>query len=207
MESDKFTKCWSALYPGLGNAQSLGQELQQKFEPLAVLKPVVSRVVNFGCWPNGGGLEPFALIWTLDASEVVVVEKKDEYIRLAQKRIEELIKQVPDCFKSRQIRFLPPRDMTSPIPELSQNYFDLSYCERVLLQVYEGHGEQGLTEAIAQIAQVVKPGGWVIACEQPAKYLPQDTERFFEEAGLTTDRSISREGILRHAYIYNKPHQ
>ena len=84
MESDKLTECWSALYPGLGNAESLGKELQQRFEPLAVLKPVVSRVVNFGCWPNGGGLEPFALIWTLDASEVVVVEMKDEYIRLAQ---------------------------------------------------------------------------------------------------------------------------
>ena len=204
MRFDELTECWSALYPGVGNAQYLGQELQQKFQPLAVLKPAVSRIVNFGCWPNGGGFEPCALIWTLDASEVVVVEKKDECVRLAQEKVEGLRKRIPDCFESRLIRFLP-RDMTNPIPELSQDYFDLSYCERVLLQVYQEHGEQGLTKAIAQTVRAVRPGGWVIACEQPTEDLPENTGHFFEEAGLTIDKGINRVGILKNAYIYSKP--
>lgn len=204
---DELPECWSALNPGLGNAKSLGKELQQKFQPLAVLKPEINRIVNFGYWHRDDGIdsnEPYALVWTLDASEVVVVEKDKKCVQAGQEIMEGLRKRVPACFKLHSIRFLLG-DMTNPIPELRQNYFDVSYCERVLLQIYDEHSKQGLTKAIAQIVRVVRPGGWVIACEQPTEYLPKNVEFFFEEAGLTINKSIRRVGILKDAYIYNKP--
>jgi len=207
MNFDELPECWSALNPGLGNAKALGKELKQRFQPLVVLKPGIKYIVNFGYWPRYDGIdsnEPYALAWTLDASEVVVVEKNEKYVQAGQEKMEGLCKRIPACFKLHSIRFLLG-DMTNPISELCQNYFDVSYCERVLIQIYSEHGQQGLTKAIDQIVRVVRPGGWVIACEQPTKDLPKNANHFFEEAGLTINKSISRVGVLKNAYIYNKP--
>ena len=199
------SNCWAALYPGLGNANSLGAETQQRFKPLEVLKTNVSRIVNFGCWPRtDGGFEPFALLWTFDATEVHVVEKNNEHIRCAQEFAQDLHRQKPDCFTLGCINMLPPRDITNPISDLPDSYYDGSFCERVLLQVHKDYGTLGLTKAIAQMARVVRPGGWVIACEQPTEYLPDKMEIFFEEVGLTKYTDIDLIGILSHAYVYIK---
>ena len=102
--------------------------LRKQHSWLANLPSKIEYIANFGCWSGG---EPFSLIWTLDAKEVMVVE-------IEQKNLKELFKEhdivrsrYPESLQERTIKTVC-RDMTKPLPELPNQHYDLAYCENVL---------------------------------------------------------------------------
>jgi len=203
MNENELAQCWSALFMGLGNCQQLGHELKQKFAFLQDLKPSPSSVVNLGCsakWDEltgyGGGLETFALMWTLGADKVVVVDINGDSINVLRRRVGELQEKYPQCFVEYTGCFeYLVADMTSQeeMSKLSPGQFELAYCSRVLLNIEHDCGLEGVEEAVREIARVVKPGGWAVsheagACEPyPAHYI-----EIFRKAGFGKLKVIRR---------------
>ena len=133
--------------------------LKESLEWLEQFSADVEKIANFGCWT---GSEPFGLLWTLDATEVVVVEKEEkDHLDKAREYYKRLQEQVPQRLEGRSVTFLLA-DMTLEIPELQSEYFDLAYCDRVL---YNMKTDDSLKAAINQMVRCVKPGGLVIAIE------------------------------------------
>lgn len=121
----------------------------------------VERIVNFGCWY---GEEPFALMWTLDATEVIVVEIDEGNIGELREQIDIVNIRYPESLQNRIVNYVC-RDMTNSIPELLDQYFDLAYCEDVLYSLPLQGGSQALERGILQMIRVVKPNGYIIAVE------------------------------------------
>jgi len=141
--------------------------LKEHLEWLTPLTTCVDRLVTFGCWSS----EPFALMWTLDGVEVIVVELSEG--NLAKARAESdtlerlsLVGTHPafGCMDGRSVQFIVG-DMTQT-PAAPSGRFDLAYCEDVLYQIYlESAALTGVQAAVNEMARVVKPGGWIIAVE------------------------------------------
>ena len=137
----------------------------------------IERIVNFGClcveddfWEDNpiftGGVEPFNLLWTFDASEIAVVEKEAQYIQAFERKLAFWQKTNPQSLWGRSVRTLVA-DMTLPsIPDLQNDYYDLAYCHNVLyyMKVDEPDYEK-VTAAIATATRAVRPGGYVLAIE------------------------------------------
>lgn len=70
--------------------------LRQQHWWLTNLPSQVERIANFGCWSGG---EPFALLWTLDAKEVMVVEMMEEYMGALREQIEIVTIRNPEACK------------------------------------------------------------------------------------------------------------
>lgn len=129
---------------------------------LVNFSPNVEKILEVGCW---GSNEPYALLWTLDAKEIMVIEKEKAHL-------DEMLKQHPyirarfgERMEGRKITPIVA-DISSDIPELPNDYFDLAYCSDVLYSLlYEKENSEGLVFALAQMARAVKPGGIVIAIE------------------------------------------
>jgi SAM-dependent methyltransferase len=132
--------------------------LREDSEWLTPLRASVESIANFGCWKSH---EPFALMWTLDATEVVVIEKEVLHLDLPKRELERL--RNTSCLQGRSIEFIVA-DMSTTIDELPSDRFDLAYCENVLYQIYES-GLQQVQSAIGEMTRVVRPGGWIIAVE------------------------------------------
>lgn len=128
---------------------------------LTNLPTQVETIVNFGCM---SGSEPFALIWTLDAKEVTVIEIDKYYIEVLNNEIDIVSHRYPKSLQGRTIKLING-DMTKPLPELSDQYFDLAYCEDILYAILLNQGSQALEQGIMQMVRVVKPNGYIIAVE------------------------------------------
>jgi SAM-dependent methyltransferase len=167
---------------------------------LANLPTQVERIANFGCW---SGDEPFALLWTLNSSEIVVVEIKQEHIKTLQEEMDIISHRYPQSLQERTVNVLC-RDMSQSIPELPSEYFDLAYCENVLYNLQKQ--PDALEYAISQMLRVTKQGGYIIAVEpkfgveykrQEIEFVgkkiprfyplnePRDMSPLFESKGLT----------------------
>lgn len=144
----------------------------------------VNRVANFGCW---SGSEPFALMWTLDACEVTVIEIEKKYTEDLNEQIEIVKMTCPESLQGREVEFLL-RDMTLPIQELPDRYFDLAYCEDVLYTL-PLQGESGALECgLQQMIRLVKLGGFIIAVEP--KFDVKFQTRKLEDLGLNISLPI-----------------
>jgi SAM-dependent methyltransferase len=137
--------------------------LRYEYEWLMPLRVQVESIADFGCWPSEEGRcsEPYALLWTLEATRVVVIDKNPEYIRNAQKWLEST-RGSHHYFKSYNLEFIVG-DMTDRNDALGESAFDLSYCANVLYNMY--NDPEDLRASINVMARVVKPNGWVIAVE------------------------------------------
>jgi ubiquinone/menaquinone biosynthesis C-methylase UbiE len=195
--------------------------LQHHFEWLSQLRTSIESVVNFGCWKSS---EPFALLWALDATEVVVVEEKEEHLAEPKDELERLKRSKLGCLEGRSVRFITA-DMSTTVTELPTNHFDLAYCEDVLY--YMQADLQRVQNAINEMARVVKPGSWVIAIEpklgatfeevtdnlfsklgrevsMPVRVSdPEDISSLFEAVGL--ERVKLEENAPAWWYCYRKP--
>ena len=163
---------------------------------LISLRNSVNRIVNFGCMSN----EPFALLWTLDAEEIIVVEKDLSNLEKEDgpiQNLEFLRKYVPASMDSRTVKFIVA-DMTSEITELSSDYFDLAYCENVLY--FMGDDLLLVQRAIDEMARVVNSDGLVIAVEPKIgterKTISQD---FF---GIKKDISIPSSNPININHLF-----
>lgn len=172
--------------------------LRSDFEWLEALRASVASIIVFGCWDDGdtdrGCREAYALLRVLGATSAVVVDKEAEYIRNAQSWFQKTRAQHPELLGAYGLRFAVS-DMTGEADELPTNCFDLAYCSGVLYFMRSDVGQ--LQAAVNTMARVVKPGGWVIACED------EGLERRFEEAGL--ERAESLGNAPEYAYCYRKP--
>ena len=192
--------------------------LREQHGWLAQLPARVERIANFGCW---SGCEPFALMWILDASEVMVVEKEEKYIEELNNQFEIVNHRYPESLQGRAINSVCC-DMTQPIPELTDGYFDLAYCENVLYTLPIQGGLDALERGIRQMIRVVKPNGFVVAVEPKfgAKFEtqrcdalgidislpvrisePEDMSHLFSSSGL---RKLGVPGYPPYTYCYQK---
>jgi SAM-dependent methyltransferase len=165
---------------------------------LAELAGAVDSIVDFGCW----SAEPFALLWTLNATRVEVVEKEEESLDTPRYVYENLRRFHPECLQGRHIEFHPPQDMITA--KLTRDRFDLAYCKRVLTNM---QSDQEIQDAVNKMAEVVRPGGWIVAVESmPDKHgnpRPRaDLASMFTKAGL---REEWLDGAPEDAYCYKKP--
>ncbi len=176
------------------------EEKAESLKWLAPLKNSVEHIVNFGCW-HWKGSEPFALLWTLDASGVTIVEKEQSHLKYFERMLEWLQKNLSISIEGRDIQ-VKIVDMTSMIDFLPDSYFDLSYCQNVLYQMRES--PQALQNAVNEMARVTKSGGFVMAIEpkfRDESDEPVDMSQFFIAAGLTR---LSLDNAPRCSYSYQK---
>ncbi len=199
-----------------------GALLRRDFEWLKPLEPCVSSVADFGCWASEAKTcsQPYALLWTLQATRVVVIDKDPEHIYYAQKWLE-TYRTKHLYFKQYNLEFVVG-DMTGKIDGLNEGELDLSYCKNVLYIIHKEKGLEGTQNAIDEMTRVVRPGGWVIAVERKigaefedvatnlfgANSLPRqvsepiDISQRFEMAGLVRD---SVDGAPKWSYCYRRP--
>lgn len=146
-------------------AWSGGKQSDMALGWLTPLGPSVVSVADFGCWR---GNEPFALLRTLEATEIVVVDRDSEGLSRAKDRLDELKATRPGAMRGRTVRFVQA-DMTARVTRLPSCHFDLAFCSNTLYQIGLGEidpGCQRVQDAINEMARVTKPGGWVIAVEE-----------------------------------------
>jgi SAM-dependent methyltransferase len=176
----------------------------------------VERIANFGCW---SGDEPFALLWTLDSNEVTVVEIKQEHIRTLEEERDIISHRYPQSLYGRKVNVLC-RDMSEEISELSNQYFDLAYCEDVLYNLQER--PSALKSALSQMIRIIKPGGYIVVVEpkfgvefewREDKFMgtsistpyplngPKDMSYLFKSKNLT---KVNLSGCHAFTYCYQK---
>ena len=167
------------------------------FKVLRQLASTTEIVADFGCFSS----EPFALLWLLDASEVVVIEIKEQHIiRRGEEKVEHQ-ETIPDAFDGRTVNFIQA-DMTKRVSELPEKSFDLAFCERTLMSLDTAIEVQ---DAINEMASVIKPGGILIAIESMPDDMgnPRDISYMFERAGLIKFTLVE---APEKTYSYTKPH-
>jgi len=183
------TDFWQVVAPGL---------VKGDFSWLEPLRGVVSRLIVFGCWDDGGTnrqcREPYVLLRVLQATYAVVVDKEAEYISNAQSWYEETRAQCPDLFAAWNVQFVVS-DMTRETDDLPVDRFDLAYCSGVLYFMRSDMSK--LQASVNTMARVVRPGGWVIANED------EGLDSQFEAAGLAQAERL--DNAPEYAYCYRKP--
>jgi ubiquinone/menaquinone biosynthesis C-methylase UbiE len=181
--------------------------LRNKYAWLSILKGSINSIADYGCWSS----EPYALLWTLDASEIIVVEKKLANLDAAKEDLEILMSSVPASMAGRDIKFFVA-DMTSMVKGLFTNSVDLAFCQDVLYQIYEDNQDlSDVQNTLNEMTRVVKPGGWVIAVEPeigtkiepPCRVSdPIDISPLFQKMALI---KTILEGAPEWSYCYKKP--
>jgi hypothetical protein len=206
---------------------SAGICLKYDYEWLRTLTSNVSNIVDFGCWvPNsdaGTCSESFALLWTLDASRVVVVDKQREYIQNAQSWLRNTRREYT-FFNDYQLDFITgdmtDEDLSAKIISIKGNRFELAYCNNVLYNIFSDPSK--LKVAIRSMVKVLQVGGWAVAVEpkmgveyekrQPESSEtglalpipvtePVDISNYFEDLGL---KKYYLEGAPDYSYCYQK---
>ena len=185
-------------------------QLRDSLVWLAPLRTHVDSLVSFGCCSS----EPFALMWTLDAVEGEVVELKKENLRkpkedLARLKQSSLVATSPllGCMDGRSVHFIVEDMSELKEEQLRSDCCDLAYCEEVLYFMWDKGAK--FQKSISQMARVVKPGGWVIACEgkirdpYPGGDLI-DISQYFLAAGL---EKVSLKGAPESCGCYEKPNR
>jgi len=176
--------------------------LRYKYEYLGPLQTSVDTIADFGCLATLEAQtcsEPYALLWTLNATRVTVIDKNPEYIRNAREWLR-ITRERNPYFNDYNLEFIVG-DMTGGIDALDDSDFDLSYCREVLYNMQ--HSWEELQSSIYEMARVVRPGGWVIAVEsiRDKNGGLVDIGRLFEMAGLCEERL---ENAPEDAYCYKK---
>jgi SAM-dependent methyltransferase len=185
------------------------------FDWLGPLRSSVERIAEFGCWSS----EPFGLMWVLDATAVMVIEKESEHLTKPRLDLEVLEKKLPASLQGRSVSFIKA-DMSKTIKELPSGYFDLAFCKDVLYQIHEDLGDRGVQDAINEMSRVVRTGGWIITVESwigaavqeiPCTLLgrkfpapvgePKDIGPMFESGGLAR---VELGGAPEWSYCYQK---
>lgn len=168
---------------------------------LRQLSVPVEKIVIFGCESS----EPFVLFWMLEASELKVVEKDDNSLSDIEsmgprEELEFLCKNHPNIYKPNSVEFIIA-DMSTTIPELPSDYFDLAFCENVLYFMEDD--SKALKNAVTQMVRVAKPGGWVIAVESQfgETHPPKDISCLFDSMGLVL---VTLNGSPPWAYCFIK---
>lgn len=200
---------------------SAGVCLKYEYEWLKPLRSQVESIADFGCWAIEAGTcsEPYALLWTLEASRVVVIDKNPEHIRIAQEWLKNARERYA-YFADYDLEFING-DMADEIDALDESAFDLSHCEDVLYNMYPDLGK--LQASINTMAKAVKPNGWIIAIEPkmgvefeetPCEIFdgevslpvpmnkPVDVSHHFEAAGLIR---VSLDSAPEWSYCFMKP--
>src|SRR5258708_15367006 len=168
-------------------------------------------IATFGC---AGGEETFAFLWALGASEAIGIDKDEGSIKRARelhsailaetnKSLRDMTHQpesvstnVSDWWNTRVVDFgrtgilkQDPKDIfvvgdiTQPTNLLS-NHYDIALVEYVLYHIWPN--ENGVRQAIAEMARIVKPAGIVAALEvvQYGDNPRVNFETLFEQTGL-----------------------
>jgi SAM-dependent methyltransferase len=165
---------------------------------LAPLRSSVSCFVIFGCWDEGRPdslcREVYALLEILGATDATVVDREPVHIAHARRRSKRIRAAHPESMGTRTIDFVV-EDMTTACSVLEQDRFDLAYCSGVLYYVMQD--AVALQAAIDTMARVVRPGGWVVAQEDPG------LECSFTRAGLVLAAGLA--DAPEHAYCYQEP--
>lgn len=159
--------------------------MKECFQWLSPLRAFVEHIADFGCW---GGSEPFALLWTLDAAEVVVIEKARANLAKFEEELEKLEVTTPSALVERNIQTVVA-DMSSRIPALTPDYFDLAFCENVLY--YMASDPTAVQAAVNEMVRVTKIGGWVIAVEPKFGAQFETVEQNIFGVKLTVPQQIS----------------
>jgi SAM-dependent methyltransferase len=214
---------FEARQPGVERwrvVSSQGVCLVDDYRWLAPLRSTVTAVADFGCWASAGDTcsEPYALLWTLGAERVVVIDRNQEYVTNARNWLCDVCRMHP-YFQDYQVEFIVG-DMTERIDLLGDEDLEMSYCHDVLYNMQEDLA--ALRRAIDQMGRVVKPGGWLIAIEtkfgaefeeaevefMAGKFTvprqltaPTDIGHHFEELGL---RRVDLPGAPPYSYSYRK---
>ncbi len=134
---------------------------REHYSWLSGIPDPIERIVNFGCW---SGSEPFALLWTLDANEIAVIEIEEKFLKDLVEQIEIIHTKQPGSMQGRTITYICC-DMTMPILDLQDQYFDLAYCEDVLYSLLIQGGSAAVDQGIQQMIRVVKQTGFIVAVE------------------------------------------
>ena len=142
---------------------SSGVCLKFEYEWLKPLRSQVDSIADFGCWATETRTcsEPYALLWTLEASKVMVIDKNHDHIRIA----EEWLRKARDShtyFADYDLEFING-DMTNGIDVLYEGAFDLSYCKNVLYNMYPKLDD--IQASINMMVKAVKSNGLVIVIE------------------------------------------
>ena len=187
--------------PTIARWQIVGHEcLQYEYEWLEHLRPEVNHIVSFGCWPMGETItcsEPYALLWSLEASRIVVIDKNQEHIQNARQWLVTTRKSQPN-FNDYVLEFvvadMADKALFHKEDKLEENAFDLAYCCRVLY--YMKSNAVLLETAVENMVSMVRSGGWLVADE------PFAVGQYFEAMGLT--KRVFH-GAPDTAYCYQKP--
>ena len=170
------------------------------------LSQPVEVIANFGCWSS----EFLALLWHLDAGDITVVEVDRENLTKPGKKLADVRKWKPASLAGRCVRCIV-EDMSNLNEEqLSSESCDLAYCEDTLYNIWLEDNQNFLRRfqrAVNQMARVVRPGGWVIACELMIKDPPHvgdliDIGPHFLAARL---EKVTLNDAPDYAYCYQKP--
>lgn len=203
-----------------GLVSSEGVCLVDEFRWLVPFRSFVTSIANFGCWASSGDTcsEPYALLWTLAARRVIVLDRNADYVRNAWDWLRRARRTHP-YFQEYQVEFVVG-DMTQGNGGLEEEAFELAYCRDVLYNMQDD--SEALRIAIGEMARVVRPGGWVVAIESklgadfeedevkcgtatltvPIQLTDAiDISRYFEEAGL---RRVDLADAPPHSYCYRK---
>ncbi len=195
--------------------------LRYEYEWLKPLRSQLESIADFGCWATEAGTcsEPYALLWTLEASRVVVIDKNPEHIRIAQEWLKNARKRHA-YFADYDLEFIKG-NMADEIDALDESAFDLSYCKDVLYNMYPNLDQ--LQASISTMTKAVKSNGWIIAIEPkmgvefeetPCEILggevsmpvpvsePVDVSHHFEDAGLIR---VSLDNAPEWSYCFKKP--
>jgi len=191
-----------ARWAEVGGAEERACLLRYRYEWLGPLRASVVTIADFGCLATTESqtcFEPYALLWTLNATSVTVIDKNPEYIRNAREWLR-ITRERNAYFNDCNLEFIVG-DMTGGIDALDDSDFDLSYCKHVLYNMQ--HTWEELQSSIYEMARVVRPGGWVIAEETISDKNGGlvDIGRLFEMAGLCEERL---ENAPEDAYCYKK---
>lgn len=183
-----------------------GACLRYEYEWLKPLRPSVDNIAHFGCRADAQGetcSEPYALLWTLEATKVVVIDKEREHIRNARLWLKNT-RQQHSYFEDYPLEFekgdMTDENLVENIDALDEDSFGLSYCHSVLYNMYPS--PNALRVSVDIMARVVKPGGWVIAIESQLSKYKDEISKYFKSAGLVR---FNLDGAPKCSYCYQKP--
>jgi len=173
-------------------------ELREDYSWLSSLPLRVERIVNIGCYSC---VEPFKLIWTLDAKEIMVVDIEEKYITEFQIKAKEINQCYPERLRGRKINCICG-DMTTHLPELADQYYDLVYCEDVLYLI---KSKDALEYSISQMNRIVKQNGLIIAVEP--KFGAQFETRIVAGAPITIPNTAKNPKDMRNYFKSKDLHE
>lgn len=203
MENKYFTKL-----------ESTKKQIYEDVESVNKNTPI-EKVCDFGC---GSGFTTFSLMSVLNASRAIGVDIDNKvifraktwrewiikYIKLNAQSVQNKEELIEEAYHVLDIQCFPEFRTGDVITGKNlPDSLDLSYCRKLLVNIYGDNGGKGIELAIENIVGSVKPGGWIIAVEEC------DISSFLDQADLQriSVRPFYYEGWVRQFFrcSYKKP--